>query len=289
MAYMADVTTPEKRGAAFGMLNAAFGVGFVLGPSMGGLLGHYNPRLPFLVAACLSLLNGMYGLFVLPESLTREHRRAFSWKRANPIGSMALLGRSRLLLLLSVLLTLGYIAQNSLQNVYVIYADYRYGWSEKTVGLSLGLVGVFQILYGALLVRPAIAKFGERLCIAFGLVGGAIGYSFFGLSKTGLLVWFAVPFLNLMAVTWPAAQGLMSRGAAKNEQGHLQGAINGLRGGAGIVGPSLFTFIFAKSIGANTIFHNAGTPFFVAGAMLLAAIPLGLLATVKRPAQAPVG
>jgi len=284
MAYMADVTPAEKRGAAFGMLNAAFGAGFILGPAVGGLLGQVNPRLPFLVAACLSLLNGMYGLFVLPESLTPEHRSKFSWKRANPIGSMFLLTRSRMLILLSCLLTIGYIAQQSLQNVYVIYTDYRYGWSARTVGLSLGVVGVFQILYGALLVRPAIAKLGERRCIALGLLGGAIGYSFFAFSKTGLLVWFAVPFLNLAALTWPSAQSLMTRGAARNEQGQLQGAINGLRGAAGIIGPGFFTYIFAKAVGPGAIFRAPGAPFYTAATMMLLAIPLGLLATRHRAA-----
>jgi DHA1 family tetracycline resistance protein-like MFS transporter len=281
MAYMADVTTPEKRGAAFGMLNAAFGVGFVVGPALGGLLGGVNPRLPFLVAAGLSLLNGAYGLFVLPESLSLEHRSPFSWKRANPVGSLAMLARSHGLLLLSALLLLGYTAQQSLMNVYVLYTDYRFGWSAKTVGLSLGVVGVFQILYGIFLVRPAIAKLGERLAIVFGLLGGAVGYMCFGLSRTGLLVWFAIPFLNLNSLTWPAAQALMSRGTAKNEQGQLQGAINGLRGSAGILGPGMFTYIFAKAVGASAIFHVPGAPFFTAAAMLLVAIPVGLAATRK--------
>jgi MFS transporter, DHA1 family, tetracycline resistance protein len=286
MAYMADVTPAEKRGAAFGMLNAAFGVGFVLGPAMGGLLGQVNPRLPFLAAAGLSLLNGMYGLFVLPESLAPEHRAKFSWKRANPIGSMAMLSRSKLLLLLSALLTLGYIAQNSLQNVYVIYTQTRYLWSSRTVGLSLGLVGVFTIFYGAVVVRPAIAKLGERTCIWLGLLGGTIGYVSIGLSQTGLMVWGAIPFLNLVSLTWPAAQGLMSKGVAKNEQGQMQGAINGLRGAAGIIGPELFTRIFALSIGAHAVLPWLGSPFFAAGAMLVIAIPLGLIGTAKTPATA---
>jgi len=197
---------------------------------------------------------------------------------------MFLLTRSRMLILLSCLLTIGYIAQQSLQNVYVIYTDYRYGWSARTVGLSLGVVGVFQILYGALLVRPAIAKLGERRCIALGLLGGAIGYSFFAFSKTGLLVWFAVPFLNLAALTWPSAQSLMTRGAARNEQGQLQGAINGLRGAAGIIGPGFFTYIFAKAVGPGAIFHAPGAPFYTAATMMLLAIPLGLLATRHRAA-----
>ena len=283
MAYMADVTPPEKRAASFGMLNAAFGVGFVLGPAMGGVLGSVNPRLPFLVAAGLSLLNGLYGLFVLPESLTLEHRSSFSWKRANPIGSMAMLTRSKALIGLSLLLLLGYIAQNSLTSVYVLYADYRFHWTDRTVGISLGVVGVFTILYGAFLVKPAIARLGERRAIYLGLLFGAMGYLGFGLSKTGLLLLFSIPLLNLMSIVWPSAQSLMSKGTAKNEQGQLQGAINGLRGGAGIIGPGLFTLIFARAVGDHAIVHAPGLPFFVAAACLVLAIPISLYATRKLP------
>jgi len=281
MAYMADVTPHEKRAAAFGMLSAAFGAGFVLGPAMGGILGDHNPRLPFLVAAGLSLLNGLYGTFVLPESLSLEHRNPFSWKRANPVGSLAMLARSKALLLLSAVLIFGYLAQQSLMNVYVLYTSYRYHWSARTVGISLGVVGVFQIIYSALLVRPITKKFGERFAIVFGLIGGAIGYLGLGLSNTGLLIWFAIPFLNLMAVTWPAAQALMSKSAAKTEQGHLQGAINGLRGAAGIVGPQIFTWIFAYSVGERAVVNLPGSPFYMAALMLLVAVPIGIIATRK--------
>ena len=281
MAYMADVTPHEKRAAAFGMLSAAFGAGFVLGPAMGGILGDHNPRLPFLVAAGLSLLNGLYGTFVLPESLSLEHRNPFSWKRANPVGSLAMLARSKALLLLSAVLIFGYLAQQSLMNVYVLYTSYRYHWSARTVGISLGVVGVFQIIYSALLVRPITKKFGERFAIVFGLIGGAIGYLGLGLSNTGLLIWFAIPFLNLMAVTWPAAQALMSKTAAKTEQGHLQGAINGLRGAAGIVGPQIFTWIFAYSVGERAVVNLPGSPFYMAALMLLVAVPIGIIATRK--------
>jgi len=281
MAYMADVTPHEKRAAAFGMLSAAFGVGFVLGPAMGGLLGGVNPRLPFLVAACLSLVNGMYGTFVLPESLAKEHRNSFSWKRANPIGSLGLLARSKSLMLLSAVLIFGYLAQQSLMNVYVLYTGYRYHWSVQTIGISLGVVGVFTIIYSGFVVRPLTKKFGERFCILFGLLGGAVGYTCFGLSKTGMLFWFAIPFLNLMSLTWPSAQALMSKSASKSEQGHLQGAINGLRGAAGIVGPQIFTWIFAYSVGERAVVNLPGSPFYTAALMLLIAVPIGIIATRK--------
>jgi DHA1 family tetracycline resistance protein-like MFS transporter len=278
MAYMADVTPRERRAAAFGMLNAAFGIGFVLGPAMGGLLGTVNPRLPFWVAGGLSLINGLYGLFVLPESLSIANRSPFSWARANPVGSLNLLNRSGMLAISGVLL-LGYFAQQVLMNVYVIYDDYRYHWTDRTVGLSLAVVGVFTVIYGAFLIKPVIAKLGERGAMTIGLIGGAIGYSMIGFSKTGLLVWLGIPVLNLMSFTWPSAQSILSRKTSHSEQGQLQGAINSLRGIAGLIGPGFFTYVFSKSIGANAIVSIPGTPFYVAAAMLLTGLLLAQYAT----------
>jgi DHA1 family tetracycline resistance protein-like MFS transporter len=270
MAYMADVTPQEKRAAAFGMLNAAFGIGFVVGPALGGALGNVNPRLPFWVAAGLSLLNGMYGLFVLPESLKHEHRqKTINWKRANPIGSLALFTRVKGLLPLAGLLTLGYIAQQSLMSTYMIYVYTRYSWSVRTGGLSLAVVGIVTGIYGALLVKPAVATLGERKAIILGYIGGALGYWAFGFSKTGLLVWLGIPLLNLMGIAWPATQSIMSRHTPPNEQGLLQGAVNSLRGVSGLVGPLVFTWVFADSIDAKPIFPSAGSTFYLATALIL--------------------
>jgi DHA1 family tetracycline resistance protein-like MFS transporter len=280
MAYMADVTPRERRAAAFGMLNSAFGIGFVLGPALGGLLGNINPRLPFWVAGGLSLVNGLYGLFVLPESLSKENRSPFSWTRANPVGSLSLLRRHVGMIAIAAVLLLGYIAQQSLMNVYVIYADYRYHWTTRTVGFSLATIGICTAIYGALLVKPVVAKLGERGAITLGLIGGAIGYSMFGLSKTGVLFWLGIPLLNLMSFTWPAAQSLLSRKTSPSEQGQLQGAINSLRGIAGLLGPGFFTYIFSRSI--STGIHIPGTPFYTAAAMLLIALLLA-----QRAARAP--
>ena len=272
MAYMADVTPRERRAAAFGMLNAAFGAGFILGPAIGGLLGNINPRLPFWAAGGLSLVNGLYGLFVLPESLSLQNRSPFSWRRANPVGSLSLLRRHAGMIAIATVLLLGYIAQQVLMNVYVIYADYRYRWTDRTVGFSLAVVGICTIVYGALLVKPVVAKLGERGAMTLGLIGGALGYSMIGLSRTGLLLWLGIPFLNMMSFTWPAAQSLLSRKTSPSEQGQLQGAINSLRGIAGLLGPSLFTYIFSRSIGTGI--HIPGAPFYTAAAMLLVALVL---------------
>ena len=212
-AYIADVTPAEKRAGAYGLLSAAFAMGFVLGPALGGLLGNYSARLPFWVSAGLSLLNGMYGLFVLPESLKHENRSPFSWKRANPVGSLRMLRRSRTMLSLAGVLLLCYVAQQSLMNVYVLYADYRFQWSDSSVGLSLAAVGIFAGIYGGVLVKRVVKAVGERGSILMGLVMGIAGFSMFGLSKTGLLLVLGIPLMNGMSFVWPAAQSLMTRGA----------------------------------------------------------------------------
>ena len=280
MAYMTDVTPHEKRAAAFGMLGAAFGMGFVLGPAIGGILGSFNPRLPFWVAGGLSMVNGMYGLFVLPESLSKANRTRFSWKRANPIGSVRLLGRNKVLLGMAAVLILGYLAQQSLMNVYVIYCDYRYHWTDRTVGISLGVVGLFSGLYGALLVKRVVAWIGERKAMALGLTFGAVGWVMMALSSRGWLMWAGIPVLNMMAIVWPSAQSIMSREVGSAEQGQLQGAVNSLRGIAGMLGPGLFTYIFSKTLG-----FAPGTAFFVAAGILLLSLAVS---EIVRPAPAPI-
>jgi DHA1 family tetracycline resistance protein-like MFS transporter len=274
MAYMADVTPQEKRAAAFGMLNAAFGIGFVVGPALGGVLGNINPRMPFWVAGGLSLLNGMYGLFVLPESLPKERRKKPNWKRANPVGSLALFKKVHGLLPLAGLLLMGYVAQQSLMNVYVIYATARYGWTVRTVGISLAVVGVFQGIYGVFLVKPMVAKLGERMSILVGYLGGALGYWMFGFTKTGLLLFLGIPALNMMAVAWPAAQSIMSRHTPAHEQGLMQGAINSLRGIAGLVGPMLFTLVYARSVGVGALVPSQGATFYLASGLLLVGLAI---------------
>ena len=283
MAYMADVTPVEKRASAFGLLGAAFGMGFVLGPALGGLLGSVNPRLPFWVAGGLSLLNGMYGVFVLPESLKKENRSPFSWRRANPVGSVALLGRKKVLLGMAAVLLLGYTAQQSLMNVYVIYCDYRFHWTDRTVGLSLATVGLFSGLYGALLVKRAVSKLGERGAMSTGLIFGAIGWIMMGYSSNGILMWAGIPVLNLMAIVWPSAQSIMSREVSVSEQGQLQGAVQSLRGIAGLLGPGLFTYIFSKSIGAGAVIHAPGMAFYVAAGILILSL---IVSEIVKPSIA---
>ena len=279
MAYIADVTPPEKRSAGFGMISAAFGLGFVVGPAFGGLLGNVNPRLPFWVAGALSLANAFYGLVVLPESLLPNNRRRFSWQKANPIGSLHLFKSHRSLPGLAMVLTLGYLAHQVLPSIFVLYAQYRYRWNDRTVGISLALVGVCAALVGAGLVKPAIAWFGDRWTMLLGIFFGGIGFAMFGWASRGTLFWMAVPVMNLWGIAGPSAQSLMTRHVGPSEQGQLQGGLNSLRGIAGLAGPFLFTLTFAKAIDSSAGWHVPGFPFYISAFLLFTSLLIAFRST----------
>jgi DHA1 family tetracycline resistance protein-like MFS transporter len=227
------------------------------------LLGGVTPRLPFWVAAALSLTNAMYGLFVLPESLTVERRAVFAWRKANPAGSIRLLRSHPELLGLASVLFLGNLAHEVLPNVFVLYAGYRYGWDERAVGLTLAGVGVCAAVVQGGLVQPVVRRLGERGALLVGLIFGAAGFAIYGLAPTGLLFCVGVPVMTLWGLSGPAAQGLMTRRVQPSEQGQLQGANSSLRGIAGLFGPGLFTLTFATFIGAWRDWHLPGAPFLL--------------------------
>ncbi len=278
-AYIADITPPEKRAAGFGLLGAAFGIGFVLGPALGGVLGEVDPRLPFWVAAGLSLANAAYGLFVLPESLPPEKRAPFRWRRANPVAALKLLRSHPELFGLATVNFLSFLAHEVLPSVFVLYAGYRYGWTERTIGLTLATVGVCSGLVQGTLVKPVVARFGERRTVLGGLVFGVIGFAVFGLAPTGWLFWFGIPLMSLWGLSGPAIQGLMTHRVSASEQGRLQGANSSLRGITGMIGPLVFTLAFAGFIGGGAFaetrgWHLPGAPFLLAGVLLAVAFPL---------------
>jgi DHA1 family tetracycline resistance protein-like MFS transporter len=281
-AYVTDVTPAEQRAAKFGMLGAAFGLGFVLGPALGGMLGAIDPRLVFWVAAALSLLNGLYGLFVLPESLPREKRVAFEWRRANPVGSLQLLRSHPELSGLAVAEFLAAVAHVVLPSVWVLYAGYRYGWDERAVGLSLAVVGICAIVVQAGLVGPVVKALGERRALMFGLAGGIAGFMVMGLAETGLVFSLGIPLLALWGIANPAISSLMTRHVAATEQGQLQGANSSIQGIANLVGPFVFTLTFAWSIGGGRDAHMPGAVFILAAAMLVGAGAIAWHATRLR-------
>ncbi len=282
-AYIADVTPPEKRAASYGMFGAAWGLGFVIGPALGGILGQYDLRFPFWVAAGLTLLNAAYGFFILPESLPEKNRSSFSLRKANPLGSLKLLRSHPQLLGLAGILFLYQLAHQVFQSVFVLYADYRYGWNERTVGLTLMSVGLMGVLVQGFLVRRTAAKLGERKMLFIALTFGAVGYLIYGVAQTGWVFWCAIPVFSLVGYFTASIQGLMTRRVNASEQGRLQGANSSLMGISGMLGPYLFTNVFAFAIAKNTGFDFPGLPFAVAALLHVLAIALALV-IVKRPA-----
>jgi MFS transporter, DHA1 family, tetracycline resistance protein len=278
-AYVADVTPPEKRAGSFGAIGAAWGLGFVLGPALGGILGGINPRLPFWVAAALTLLNALYGLFILPESLPPERRQPFSWKRANPLGSLRLLRSHHELLSLASVNFLYYLAHQVLPSVFVLYAGYRYGWTATTVGLTLAVVGVGNIVVQGGLVRVIVPRIGERRSMLAGLMFGTAGFLIYGLAKAGWLIFAGVPVFAFIGLFGPASQGIMTRRVSPSEQGQLQGANSSIMGITGMIGPGLFTLTFAAFIGRYSDVHLPGAPFLLAALLMIAAAAVAARAT----------
>jgi DHA1 family tetracycline resistance protein-like MFS transporter len=278
-AYTADVTPPNERAARFGLLGAGFGVGFVLGPALGGVTGAIDPRLPFWIAAGLSLVNALYGFFVLPESLAVEQRAPFEWWRANPVGALTLLRSQAQLLSLAGVSFLSNLAHAALPSVGVLYMMYRFGWNERTVGLTMAGVGVAQIVVQGGVIRPLVKTFGERNALMIGLAFGVAGFATFGLAPTGPVFWLGIPLMALWGIANPSAQGLMSRRIAAHEQGQLQGANASLMGVANLIGPGLFTLTFAFAIDTVRDWGVPGAPYLLAATLLVAAIAVALRAT----------
>src|SRR5258708_31274767 len=247
-AYVTDVSKPEERAKPFGLISAAFGLGFVSGPAVGGWLGTINLRFPFWAAAVLSLANALYGYFVLPESLPPERRAKSAWHMANPLGALTLLRSHPELAGLSVVTTLYYLAHNSLPSMWALYTEYRYTWNRRDVGLSLAVVGVCAAVVSGVLVGPFVNRFGERRSVLSGLLFGTLGLAGFALGSRGWMMLAVIPLIALWGIAAPAMQSLMSRRVDPSSQGKLQGAINSLRAVTGMAGPVLFTPFFPPAI-----------------------------------------
>jgi DHA1 family tetracycline resistance protein-like MFS transporter len=280
-AYIADITPAHKRSAAFGLLGAAFGLGFIVGPALGGLLGHIWIRLPFWVAACLSLTNFLYGLLVLPESLPVERRSPrFEWKHANPLGALVLLKRYPQVMALASVFFLIALAQYSLNSTFVLYTDFRYGWGPKAVGIALALVGLCTAIVQGGLVRRLAPKFGDRRLMLVGLAFAVAGYAAFGFAPHAWMFMAAIPLLCLGGLAGPPAQSIITHQVDAAEQGRLQGALSSLRSLAGIIGPLLFANLFALFISEHApLPHFSGVAFLLAAALIVVALWLTARAT----------
>lgn len=272
-AYIADVTPPEGRAKAFGLIGSAFGLGFILGPAIGGLVGNVNPRLTFWAAALVCLLNTLYGVFVLPESLSPKNRTPrLQWKRANPIGSLKLLRSHHELWGLTWVNFIGYLAHEVFPNVWVIYCIAVFGWSTGTIGFTLAMAGIITAINQATLVGPIVAKFGERRAMLASLALAVIGLAMLGTSN-GVIFIIAIVVICLPMYN-ATSQALMTRHVSAAEQGELQGALGSIRGISMLLGPGLFAFTFAQFIGPWRNLGIPGAPWYLAAVLYTAAFVL---------------
>jgi DHA1 family tetracycline resistance protein-like MFS transporter len=275
-AYIADVTAPEKRAKAFGMIGAAFGLGFILGPALGGFLGTWHLRAPFWFAAGLALLNFLYGWFVLPESLPRERRTArFDWAHANPVGSLVLLRKYPQVFGLAAVVFLANFAHYVYPSVFVLFAEYQYRWTELQVGWVLAIVGVCSVIVQGGLIGPLVKKLGERRALLFGLACGVVGFCIYGLAGAGWMFLIGLPISALWGVAGPATQSLITRQVDSGEQGRVQGALMSLISLAGVFAPLAFAGTFGLFISERAPVHLPGAAWLLAALLLFGAFLVG--------------
>ncbi|WP_151086689.1 TCR/Tet family MFS transporter [Hymenobacter baengnokdamensis] len=293
-AYIADVSTPEKRAQNFGLVGAAFGLGFIIGPVLGGLFAHFGPRVPFVVAAGLSLCNFLYGLFLVPESLPLERRRPFEWARANAVASLIRLGKYPKILGLVVALVLLYLAGSATQSVWTFYTILKFHWNERLIGYSLGAVGLGALVVQGGLVRVLMPRLGPARAIVIGLVFYIIGFLLYSLASRDWMMFAITGIYCLGGLAGPALQGSISGQVPPNEQGELQGALTSLVSATGVVGPLFMTSLFAWFTRPRAPLYFPGMPFLVGAglsvvALLVAAGPLRRLPPAIAAPAAPEG
>jgi MFS transporter, DHA1 family, tetracycline resistance protein len=279
-AYIADISTPEKRAQNFGMLGAAFGLGFIIGPALGGLLSHWGLRAPFIAAAVLTLLNWLYGYFILPESLSMENRREFEWKRANPVSSLMKLNHYPAVSGLIISFFLLYIAAHAVQSTWAYYGLEKFSWSEAQVGYSLAVVGVMVAFVQGVLIRKVIPKLGQPKSVLIGFLLYASGMILFAFATKGWMMYSFTIVYCLGGISGPALQGYISGHIPPNEQGELQGALTSLISVTTIFGPLLMTNLFAWFTRPGH-FIFPGAPFIM-GAILLVISALLAFRTMNK-------
>lgn len=267
-AYIADISPPEKRAQNFGIIGVAFGLGFIIGPVIGGLLGEVGVRVPFLVTAGLTLLNWLYGYFILPESLKPENRRKFEWKRANPIGTLKSLSRYPVIAGLFVSLACLYIAAHAIQSNWSYYTIEKFGWNEAKIGLSLGVVGIMYAIVQGWLIRIMIPKLGQQRSVYVGLALYAAGFLLYALATEGWMMYAFTIVYCLGGIAGPALQGIMSNAIPPTEQGELQGGFTSIMSLTSIFGPLIMnSLLFARFTAPDAPVYLPGAPMLL-GALL---------------------
>lgn len=269
MAYIADVSTPEKRAQNFGLIGAAFGIGFIIGPVIGGVFSQFGLRVPFIISAILALINWLYGYFILPESLAKENRRSFDWKRANPVGSLLHIKKYPKLTGLLAALFLLYIAAHAVQSTWSYYTMEKFQWNEAWVGYSLGFVGVVVGIVQGVLIRIIIPKIGQEKAVFYGLILYFTGFVLFAFAAKGWMMFaFMLPY-GLAGIFGPAMQGIISNNTEANAQGEIQGVTAGLMSAAAIIGPLMMTNLFAYFTNPKHAVYFPGAPFILAAFLTL--------------------
>ncbi len=281
-AYIADVSTPENRAKNFGMIGAAFGLGFIIGPVIGGVLGQYGSRVPFYAAAILCLLNFIYGYFILPESLTKENRRAFNWKKANPVGALLNLKKHPSLIGLMFALFIVYTASHAVQGNWSYFTMYKFNWNEKMVGISLGVIGLLVGIVQGGLIRWINPKLGNQKSIYIGIALYALGMFLFASATQGWMMFvFLIPYC-LGGISGPALQAVISSQVPANEQGEIQGTLASLMSASAIIGPPMMSTIFYFFTHKEAPFQFAGAPFFLGGILMLVSAGLAFYSFKKK-------
>ena len=287
-AYIADISTPENRAQNFGMIGAAFGLGFIIGPMIGGLLGDFGPRVPFMAAGSLTLLNWLYGYFVLPESLKPENRRSFEWSRANPVGTLVSLWKYPVIAGLLIALSFVYVSSHAVQSNWSYYTIEKFDWNPTSIGISLAVIGfVFAIVQG-LLIRKIIPKWGQQRSVYFGLAFYATGFLLFAFATEGWMMYAFTVVYCMGGIAGPAMQGIMAGVVPPNAQGELQGGFTSLMSFTAIFGPLVMNNLFAFFTKADSIIYFPGAAMLL-GAVLTVISALLARRTLKKnlPAASP--
>lgn len=276
-AYIADVSDDSNRSKNFGIMGAGFGIGFILGPAIGGVLANYGAIYPFLAAAAFNLLNFLFGFFILPESLPPERRRAFDRKLLNPFRSLSGLTKVPAVRLLVLSFILIQFAGQTHPSIWTLYTQHRFGWSAAEVGMSLALVGILSALSQGVLTGPIVKRFGERHVMFYGVFFQAIGFALYGLATTGPMVYFVLIASSFFWAAHPAMQSLISRETPPEEQGELQGGLMSMASLTAVINPLVMTAVFAETSKVESPYYLPGAPYFLAGFMFF----LGWLAVMQ--------
>lgn len=285
MAYIADVSEPEKRAQSFGIMGAAFGLGFIIGPMLGGLLGELGPRAPFFAAAALGAMNFLYGVFVLPESLPADRRRAFEWKRANPVGTLGALRRYPAVLAIAGAVFLWQLGHQVYPSTWSFFAKIRFGWSEAAIGASLAFVGLLMAFTQAYLTGKIVPRIGEHRAVIVGVLSGAASMAMLAFATRTWIAYAAMAAGLLQGLAYPSMNAIMSRQVGGDQQGELQGGVSSMMSLTTIIGPLLMTQTLGRFSGVGAPFYFPGAAFLLASLLALCSLALVLRVVAKAPAS----